>query len=327
VAFRYDELGQRLRAFRLASGLTAEEIARKSGISRTALYRFERGELAKIETLEKLAELLNVSIPTLLGVSFEHIASAVAYFERTRQIEEQAEHITVLAGPLSYLLASDQFDNVLQETLQESIPDDLPERERMLADTAQILSILAERKAMYRKRQPAIVNLISGLEIERLLRSGFVGKPFLPPALQQERRRLARAEVEHFINLLAREPIGVQIGVVPDALPQTGFQIFRQPGRKILTISPYRLGEHPNICVGVSMITSAPESLALHEKTVQQMWSRALRGEAAGTYLRNLIEAGTSDAHTDTHQNATNDKPKLVYRSAPDNPTRPQTRR
>ncbi|HWG04658.1 MAG TPA: helix-turn-helix transcriptional regulator, partial [Beijerinckiaceae bacterium] len=69
--FRYDEIGQRLRAFRLASGLSADEIARRIGISRTALYRFERGELAKIDTLERLAELLDVSIPTLLGVGIE----------------------------------------------------------------------------------------------------------------------------------------------------------------------------------------------------------------------------------------------------------------
>ena len=42
-------------AFRLGSGLSAEEIARRAGISRTALYRFEKGELVKIETLEKLS--------------------------------------------------------------------------------------------------------------------------------------------------------------------------------------------------------------------------------------------------------------------------------
>ena len=32
------------------------------------------------------------------------------YFERMRQIEETSEHIIVLAGPISYLLASDAFD-------------------------------------------------------------------------------------------------------------------------------------------------------------------------------------------------------------------------
>ena len=78
ATFRYDEIGQRLRAFRLASGLSADEIRKRIGISRTALYRFEKGELVKIETLEKLAELLDVSIPTLLGVGIEYLPSAVA---------------------------------------------------------------------------------------------------------------------------------------------------------------------------------------------------------------------------------------------------------
>ena len=58
MAIRFDDIGNRLKAFRLGSGLSADEIASRLGISRTALYRFEKGELAKIETLEKLAELL-----------------------------------------------------------------------------------------------------------------------------------------------------------------------------------------------------------------------------------------------------------------------------
>ena len=37
-----------------ASGLSADEIASQLGISRTALYRFEKGELAKIETSNDL---------------------------------------------------------------------------------------------------------------------------------------------------------------------------------------------------------------------------------------------------------------------------------
>ena len=49
MSFRYDEIGQRLRAYRMGSGLSADEIAKQLGISRTALYRFEKGELAKIE--------------------------------------------------------------------------------------------------------------------------------------------------------------------------------------------------------------------------------------------------------------------------------------
>src|SRR6202140_5543129 len=125
MAVRFDDIGNRLKAFRLGSGLAADEIASRLGISRTALYRFEKGELAKIETLEKRAELLGVSIPTLLGVGVEYVASAVAYFERMRQIEETCEHIIVLAGPISYFLASDGFDQILWGVFGGSVPGGL----------------------------------------------------------------------------------------------------------------------------------------------------------------------------------------------------------
>jgi transcriptional regulator with XRE-family HTH domain len=289
VAFRYDDIGNRLKAFRLGSGLSAEQIARRIGISRTALYRFEKGELVKIETLEKLAELLGVSVPTLLGVGIEYIGSAVAYFERMRQIEETSEHIIVLAGPISFVLASAQFEAALEEVLSESIPEDVPNRGRALDDVKQIMAVLHERKQTYRRRQPTVVNLISALEIERFLQNGFIGRNALPERVRDERRALARDEIAHFAKVIEDEPLGVQIGIVPDILPHAGFQIFRQPDRQILSISPFRLGEHPNVRVGMAMITSAPEALSLHQKAVQEMWRRAIKGPAAARYLRNLI--------------------------------------
>lgn len=291
MAFRYDEIGNRLKAYRLGSGLSADELARQLGISRTALYRFEKGELAKIETLDKLAELLGVSVPTLLGVGVEYLPSAVAYFERLRQLEETASHIIVLAGPISYLLASDQFDERLAQVLGESIPEKVENRKRALADVERIMVILRERKAQYRARRPAIVNLIAASEIERFLANGLAGRLDLPAKERRERQRHARAEVEHFIGAIEEHPIGVQIGIVPDTLPQTGFQIFRQPDREVLTLSPFRLGEHPNVRVGVAMLTSAPEALALHHKAAEEMWRRAYKGAAAANLLRRMLRA------------------------------------
>jgi transcriptional regulator with XRE-family HTH domain len=289
MAIRFDDIGNRLKAFRLGSGLSADEIAARLAISRTALYRFEKGELAKIETLEKLAELLGVSVPTLLGVGVEYIASAVAYFERMRQIEETSEHIIVLAGPISYLLASDTFDRTLEEMLRESIPDKIEGRRRALAQVDDLMAVLRQRKAAYRKRVPGIVNLIAATEMERFLRNGLVGRLDLAEATRRERRKLARAEAEHFTALMAEEPIGVQIGIVPDTLPHASFQIFRQPDRQVLALSPFRLGEEPNIRVGVAMITSAPEALALHDKMAKELWQRASKGPAAARLMRDLM--------------------------------------
>ena len=289
MAIRFDDIGNRLKAFRLGSGLSADEIASRLGISRTALYRFEKGELAKIETLEKLADLLGVSVPTLLGVGVEYIGSAVAYFERMRQIEETSEHIIVLAGPISYLLASDGFDRALDEILRESIPDATEGRKRALDQVDEVMAVLRQRKETYRRRQPGIVNLISAAEMQHFLHNGLVGRFDLPDKVRRERRALARAEAEHFVALMEDEPIGVQIGIVPDTLPHASFQIFRQPDRQVLALSPFRLGEEPNIRVGVAMITSAPEALALHEKMAKDLWRRALKGAAAVGLMREMI--------------------------------------
>lgn len=288
---RYDEIGQRLRAFRIGSGLSAEEVGKRIGISRTAVYRFEKGEVVKIETLIRLSELLGVSLPSLLGVEIEYISSSVTYFERLRQLEETADRIVVLAGPISYLLASDRFSSFLHELLSESVADDRAHSEALLGDVDRIVAILAERKKAYLARRPGIINLISALDMERLLRSGLVGRTLLGGTEIAERRQLARAEVEHFARLLEDEPIGVQIGLVTGTLPRTGMQIFRSGDRKTLSLSPFRLGEQPNIRLGVAMITESDEALRLHEEIVDELWGDALKGGEAAHYLRNMIAA------------------------------------
>jgi transcriptional regulator with XRE-family HTH domain len=290
MALRYDEIGQRLKAYRLGSGLTADEIAHRMGISRTALYRFEKGELAKIEMLEKLSELLNVSMPTLLGVGIEYFASAVSYFERVRQLEERAEHIVILAGPISFLLASDAFEGVLAEVLRESVPDGLPERDRLLADVDQIMAILHQRKACYKRRHPSVVNLISAMQIERFLTNGLVGRIRPSGEVLERRREMARAEVKHLVSLIEEESMGTQIGLVTDNLPGTGFMIFRQGDSSTLSISPFRLGENPNIRVGVAMVTAAPEAVTLHQHMVGEAWRTAIKGQAAAAYLNRLLD-------------------------------------
>jgi len=289
MPLQYDEIGQRLRAFRLASGLSADEVADRLGISRTALYRFEKGELAKIETLERLSELLKVSLPTLLGVGIEYLPSAVAYFERIRQLEENAEHIVVLSGPISFLLASNNFEMALDQVLRESIPEDLPNRAKVLADVEKIMEILHERKRAYERRRPPIVNLISAMQIESFVNNGLIGKVALTERQKSVRRDMARAEIEHFAAIAEEESIGIQVGLVTDSLPHIGFHIFRRRTADVLTISPFRLGERPNIRVGVAMVTSAPEALSLHEEVVKEAWRTAIKGREAGAYLRELL--------------------------------------
>ncbi|ARP80537.1 transcriptional regulator [Bordetella genomosp. 8] len=291
MRWRYEDIGKRVKAFRMASGLSADEVAQKIGISRTALYRVEKGEIAKVDTLERLSDLLDVSMPTLLGVGIEYMASAVSYFERTRQLEEGADQIIVLAGPVSFLLASDEFNGNLEQVLRESVPEDAPRRKRTLADIDLIMEILRERKRTYMRRRPSIVNLISAEQIKRFLNGGLLGRGDLPEKTLQERHAATRAEIEHLAGLIEADNLGVQVGIVTDTLPLNGFQIFRQAERSTLTISPFRLGAQPNIRVGVAMLTSAPEALKLHDQIVKDAWKTALKGSAAVDYLRALLDA------------------------------------
>jgi transcriptional regulator with XRE-family HTH domain len=286
LPLRFDDIGNRLKAFRLGSGLSAEEVAKRIGISRTALYRFEKGEVVKIDTLEKLAELLQVSLPTLLGVGVEYIASAVTYFERMRQIEETAEHIIVLAGPISYLLASDAFNAILGQLLKESIPENVDDRARADAEVDEIMAVLTQRKETYRRRQPAVVNLIAASEISRFLINGMVGRLDLPKNCAPPLRPFARRHS----RIMEDRPLACRSGLCPKPAAHRLSDIPVNPTANCNPYEPFRLGEGPNVRVGVAMITSAPGALALHlHRAAEGMWHRAQRGAAAGLHLRGLI--------------------------------------
>ena len=109
---RFAEIGQQLRAYRLDSGLRAEEIAARLGVSRAALYRYEKGEVIKLDTVKRLAELLKVSPLSLLGIGVEYYSRAAGYFERIRQVEETADQVLQAYGSICFLTTTDSFDSV-----------------------------------------------------------------------------------------------------------------------------------------------------------------------------------------------------------------------
>lgn len=283
------DIGQRLKAFRLGSKYSAEEIAAKIGISRAALYRYEKGDPPKLETLESIAGLLGVSLTSLMGVGVEYISSAISFFERMRQNEAESEHLSVMFGLVSYLLTTDDFDKYLELSIKEGLPADLRGNSEIEKHVSEVLSVLKERKKGYYSRRPGMVNLASATNLEQFLRHGFVGTFDLPDEVIRERREAARREVENVISLLEEQPIGVQIGILVDSVPSTHFQIFRQPGRSTLCLSPYKLTDFPNVRLGVGMLTSAPEALDLHQQMVTELWAKALKGGKAADYLRRMI--------------------------------------
>lgn len=287
---RFDEIGERLKAYRLGRGLLAEDVAERLGISRAAVYRIEGGGVVKIETLERLAVLLETTVASLLGAGVEYYSSPVSYFERMRQVEEQADQVVAHFPPLSYLLTSDSYSAHLRQTLVEALPPHV-EGGEAIDEIDAIIAILDDRKMARRRRRLSVVNFVNLLEIERWLKLGVVGRFDLPAAELGRRRLAARVEVEHLIGLIESEPMGVQIGLIEEALPNITFQLFRMAEKTLLGLSPFRLGgELPNIRSGIAMLTADEQPVRLYEEIADDLWRRALKGSEAAAMLRAALD-------------------------------------
>ena len=284
------EIGNRLKSYRLGMGLSPEDVAKKTGISIASIYRYEAGKPIRVDALGKIADLLDVSLASLFGVGSENIASAVTFFERLRQIEAEADQITVLFGPVPYLLTSDSYDELLPQVLLESVPDIAANRGGLESLISQLIEILLSRKKAFKKRKPNIIALISALELEQFVRSGFVGSTNLNPNKIDIRRKAAVVEVQNVISLLKEQPIGIQIGVVQDSMPGTSFQILRKGTNAQVATSPFRLGTSANVRIGVATITSAREAIKLHQSVTENLWKHSLKGEAAVDTLEKLLQ-------------------------------------
>ena len=63
------QLGSRIRQARDRAGLTQEQLAERIGVSRTAIARYESGEIEpKLHNLAAIAMALSVSCDELLGI-------------------------------------------------------------------------------------------------------------------------------------------------------------------------------------------------------------------------------------------------------------------
>lgn len=282
------EIAKRLRAYRLGAGLSAEEVAARLHVSRAALYRYEKFGVNHIEVLERIGGLLDVSVASLLGAGVEYTNNIATYLERYRQIEEDANGLFVLFGPIAYVFTSDEYDEVLSRVIFEELSRKTPEA-RCSQIATNIVEILRRRKETYRRRSTAITTLISASDISRFAKHEFAADD---AAVDSQRLAAAHRELNHVANLFRHPPLGAQMGIVFDRLPTTSFSIARQRDRSTLLISPFRLGPQINVCSGVAMITSADEAVKLHQDVSKELWSRAVTGERAAVF----IDAQVADA-------------------------------
>ena len=289
---RFSEIGEQLRSFRLESGLRAEEIAARLGVSRAALYRYEKGEVIKLDTVKRLAELLRISPLTLLGVGIEHYSRAVGFFERLRQLEETADQILQVDGALCYLTSGEPFDAALAEALDEAA-DGIAGAERAQARTTieQLLGLLAARRRSFGQRRPAVICLLSAGRVVQLLQQGVAAGLAVSDRTRQQCRTAAAVEVTRIAELMDSEPIGLQFGLLAGQEPSASFMVLRGRERASVAINPFRPDGTPFSSTGVATVTSADEAVAAHQRAAETLWREALKGPAGAARLREMLAA------------------------------------
>lgn len=285
----YVAIGQRLKAYRVASAIKADDIADNLGISRSALYRLEKGEIVKLETLEKLSLLLDTSLSGLLGVDIEYFSSGEGFFERMRQFEEQSTKIYSHFSPFSFLLTSPNYLSSLAIMLEEVEGDSRydPDYKKKINT---MLAILKERKNNLSQSPSTLYNLIGLQHIEHFLHLGLIGSLNLPPSKRMERVLLARKEVHYLLNLLEEKGDSLEVAVAEGVVPSTTFQIvYNAQGPLSLSISPFRLGELPNVTEGIASITTSADAIQRYQQLFDKLWDRSVKGYHAIDLIKKTI--------------------------------------
>ena len=296
----YVALGNRFRAHRIGASLLAEDVAECLGVSRSVVYRMEKGEFVKIETIERLARLLGTSLASLLGVEVEYYASLLGFMERMRQLEATSTRIIAHFEPISLLLISDEYFEHLRTMLLETAADSVRSRNNdavpiqkltWAEEVDQIIAILKERKSAFEKNAPNIVSLIGLRDLERFIYTGLVGHLDLPESVRKERIAAARREVARIAQCMENEPLHVHIGLIDDAMPSSIFQLFVGAEQSFVATSPYRLGELPNVRNGIATVTASAEAIRLHEVMIKRLWLSAYKGKAGADRLYQMLES------------------------------------
>ena len=291
---RFADIGQQLRAYRLESGLRAEEIAARLGVSRAALYRYEKGEVIKLDTIRRLAELLKISPLSLLGIGVEYFSRPIAFQERLRQVEEQADQILMVGGALCYQVSTDAFEGALAEAWTEAA-DAAPERAPARAMADQALGLLTARKKVHQQRRPNIIGILSEASMRRFLQDGVAAGIPLPERSRGRCRAAAVVEAESIANLMESVPIGLQLGLSKGPDPSGAFIVLRGRDRAHVVGSPFPPDAQPTVGLGVAMITAADEAIAVHQRVAEAAWRDALKGAAAAAKVRELIRTARAD--------------------------------
>jgi len=245
----------------------------------------------KLDTIQRLAELLKISPLSLLGIGVEYYSRPIGYFERVRQIEETADQILQVDGPFCYLTSTDAYDAALAAAFDEVAEQAGAERAGMRANAEQVLGIMMARKRMHAQRRPGIIAMLPATRMRQFLEQGVAGAVPLSDRTRRMCREVAATEVQHIADIMEAEPMGLQFGLLPTTEPTASFTILRARDRATLALNPFRPDTPPPAATGVAMITGADEAIVAHQRVAESQWRDSIKGAAGAARVREMLAA------------------------------------
>ncbi|RDG22069.1 multidrug transporter, partial [Lactiplantibacillus plantarum] len=72
-------VGDRMKSIRKQQGISADQLAESIGVSRSTIFRYEKGDIEKmpIEVVANVASSLHVSLIDLMGISNDSISEKI----------------------------------------------------------------------------------------------------------------------------------------------------------------------------------------------------------------------------------------------------------
>ncbi len=280
---------ENIQTFKRATGTRTDEFAQRLGTSLASAYRYEKGDISRIETICQLSTLMNVSVATLLGASSEQYSNLDRYLDRMWQIDQLTDRAFRISSPLIYQTTSDAYDLVLRQIIEE-IAVKMPRDEAAIRKLGNRLQgLLEKRKRLFRIKQPSLTSIVIESRLRDLLAVGVAGGVDISSRLRAKAQKVAADEAEGVAKQMEECQDGIRIGFLDEPCLTSSFELLYEPGRTFLVVNPLALDGNPLMTMNVAMIATDRDTLPTYSQIADAAWERAIKGKAGAAKIRAMI--------------------------------------
>ncbi len=149
-------VGERIRTIRKNQGLTQKQLGEKSGMADSAIRKYESGsQNPKVETLQRIAAALNVSLGDLLGIAPDEMLNRIVTDFPDAPVQEKE-------GKISFSLVK---NGIIQRGLKKApsennlLPDEFNEFEQFIESLGCYTRLEGNRYRLYKGEKSVVLSV------------------------------------------------------------------------------------------------------------------------------------------------------------------------